>query len=111
MVVELTEEEFSQKVFDLSEKKIVATKPTVVDFYASTCGPCRTFAKVFDQFSENFTDYDFYKVCVDDADDIMMEFKLRSMPTVLKVKDGETVTFPAIHKPEELHAILTDENI
>ena len=106
---ELTEEEFYEKVYDVNTKQIKAEKNTVVDFYSSTCGPCKVFGKLFEQFSENFKDWDFYKVCIDEADDIMLEYRLRSMPSVLRIKDGKQEIFGGVHKAEELQEILSPE--
>lgn len=107
MVVELTEDEFKEKVCDLETNTLKSDEKIVVDFYASTCGPCRVFGKLFEQFSDNYTDWTFYKVCVDDADDIMTFYKLRSMPTVLAIKNGEQHTYPSVHSAEILNTILT----
>lgn len=109
MVQEITEEEFYDKVFDVNSGTLKTESNVVVDMYASTCGPCKTFGKLFEQFSGQFPDWTFYKICIDDADDIMIYYKLRSMPTILKVKDGEQTTFPAVHTAEQLQSILTGE--
>lgn len=109
MVTELTEEEFYEKVFDVNSNTLKANGNVLVDMYASTCGPCKIFGKLFEQFSGQFPDWTFYKLCVDDADDIMIQYKLRSMPTVLRIKNEEQCTFPAVHTAEQLQAILTGE--
>ncbi len=84
MVQKIYEEEFSEKV-------IKSSKPVVVDFFADWCGPCKMLAPVFDTLQSENEDFDFYKVNVDDNQNLATSFGVSSIPCVLIFKDGEVV--------------------
>ena len=63
----------------------------VVDFFADWCGPCRAIAPLYEQLSQTHTDVHFYKVNVDNADDICNELGIESMPTFVFAKNGQIV--------------------
>ena len=67
-------------------------KVAVVDFWAEWCGPCRMIAPVIEELA---TDYDgkvlVGKVDVDSNPEVSMKYGVRSIPTILILKDGEIV--------------------
>lgn len=63
----------------------------VLDFYAGWCGPCRVLGPIFEEFAKNNEDKAIYKVNADDYGDIMREYGVRGLPTVLYLKDGEVI--------------------
>ena len=78
-VVELTKENFEQ---------VITSNPTViVDYWAPWCGPCRGFAPVFEQVSEEHPDVVFAKVNTDDEQEIAAHFQIRSIPTLMVFRD------------------------
>jgi thioredoxin 1 len=83
-VKEINEEEF-YKVTTGSKKKVL------VDCYADWCGPCRMLGPVLEEVSEEKTNYTFYKLNVDDAEEISMKYGIMSIPTVLVFDNGELV--------------------
>lgn len=108
MVIELTEEQFKEKIKDFDTGEVKVPGKVLVDFYSSTCGPCKMFGRLLEQFSGNYTDWTFYKVCVDEADDIMEHYRLRSMPTVLTIQEYTESLKAGAMNAEELSGLLAN---
>ena len=85
-VVTLSSKEFKAQVYDLSQKdmKYLGTKPAIVDFYASWCGPCRAISPILEELAAEYKDkIVIYKVDVDASPDLAQAFGIRSIPAVL----------------------------
>lgn len=68
------------------------TKLVVVDFWAVWCGPCRMLSPILDEVEEEMADkITVVKVNVDDADQIAMQYRIMSIPTLLFFKNGQIV--------------------
>jgi thioredoxin 1 len=65
---------------------------TVVDFWATWCGPCRMIAPILDQLSVEFAGrVKVTKLDVDNNQQTTVKFNVRSIPTLLFFKDGKLV--------------------
>jgi thioredoxin 1 len=82
MVTELMEHDFEEKIHN---------KDFVIDFYAEWCAPCQAMKPMFEKASQEFKKVNFFKVNVDQNQRIASEFGVRSLPTIILVKDGEEV--------------------
>ncbi|QYG91850.1 thioredoxin [Iamia sp. SCSIO 61187] len=64
---------------------------TLVDWWASWCGPCRTFAPVFDAASEKHPDIVFAKVDTEGEQHLASAAQIMSIPTLMAFRDGVLV--------------------
>lgn len=70
-------------------KEAIKEGKVVVDLFATWCGPCKMLSPVLDEISEEITTTKFYKIDVDDNEDIAREYNVMSIPTVLVFENGE----------------------
>ena len=84
MALEVTDANF--------EELVNAGKPMVLDFWAEWCGPCRMVSPIIDELA---TEYEgkvtIGKMDVDNNNDVVAQFGIRNIPTVLFFKDGKLV--------------------
>nr|CAG25528.1 thioredoxin [Suberites ficus] len=71
----------------LSDAK-AAKKWVVIDFTASWCGPCKMIAPKFEEMEKQFTNVAFYKIDVDDNDEVAEAQGISAMPTFKFFYDG-----------------------
>lgn len=65
---------------------------TLVDFWASWCGPCRMFGPIFESVSNQINDVKFVKFEIDESNRrTPATYGIRSIPSVLAFKNGEVV--------------------
>ncbi len=77
---------------NFEEEAIKSDIPVVVDFWASWCGPCRMVAPVMDQLAEEFDGtVKICKVNVDEEASLATKFRVMSIPTIILMKNGESV--------------------
>jgi len=63
----------------------------VVDFWAPWCGPCVSFAPVYEATAEKHTDVVFAKVNVDEERELATKYQIRSIPTLKVFRAGDVV--------------------
>jgi thioredoxin 1 len=69
---------------------IKSSVPTLVDFYATWCGPCRAMNPVLDQLKNDMgNQIRVLKIDVDKNPDVADKFKIRGVPTFMLFKNGE----------------------
>jgi len=85
MAFQFTDDNFQETAIDNSGI-------AVVDFWAEWCGPCRMITPIIEELA---TEYDgkatIGKVNIDHNPNVSMKYQVRSIPTILILKDGEVV--------------------
>ena len=96
VVKEITKSEFTKKVADLEKNKdwkFLGNKPTIIDFYATWCGPCKRLSPIMEQLAKEYNGkVQFYKVDVDKERELAMMFGIQSIPSILFIpKKGKPI--------------------
>lgn len=71
---------------------IKQSKPTLVDFFATWCGPCKMQSPILEQVKSRVGDSaNIIKIDIDRNQGLSVEYNVRSVPTLILFKDGEAV--------------------
>jgi thioredoxin 1 len=81
--LDVTKDNFSQTV-DSSDM-------VIVDFWAPWCGPCKSFAPVYEEISVKHDDIVFAKVNTEEEQELAAHFQIRSIPTLMILKEQVVV--------------------
>lgn len=94
---------------DNFQAEILEAKETVlVDFWASWCGPCKMIGPIIDQIADERTDIKVCKVNVDEEQELAVQFKVMSIPTLLVFKEGKVVNQSLGAKPKAAILAMLD---
>lgn len=76
--------------------------PTLVDFWAEWCGPCKALAPKIDALAGQFAGkVKIVKVNIDDAPNVPARFGVRGIPTLILFKDGKIIDTLVGNQPAE----------
>ena len=84
-VIEIKETEFADKIKNSNNK-------VLIDCYASWCGPCKLLSPILDDVANEVDNCDFYKINIDEANEIVNKYNIMSIPTILIFENNELVT-------------------
>lgn len=71
------------------EEVVKGTKPVLIDFSATWCGPCQMMAPVIDEIASEETDFSTAKIDIDEAPEIAAKYHVMSVPSFLVFVNGE----------------------
>lgn len=91
-VVEIKESEFDEKV---------KNGKVLVDCYAVWCGPCQMLSPIVDELAEEIKTISFYKLNIDESNEIPEKYGIMSIPTLLFFENGTLKKTLVGFKPKE----------
>ena len=96
---------------DQNFKQEIAEGLVLVDFWATWCGPCKMIAPVLEELDAEMSDkVKIVKVDVDENQGTASDYGIMSIPTLLLMKDGETVDKVVGFRPKEALAELVEKH-
>ncbi|MBS5733638.1 MAG: thioredoxin [Clostridiales bacterium] len=86
---------------NFEEEVVNSTKPVLLDFWASWCGPCRMVSPIVDEIAQEHPEIKVGKVNVDEQQELAAAFSVMSIPTLFVLKDGKIVKQATGARPKE----------
>lgn len=102
----LTTEEFKEKIFDYENESdwvFKGDKPTIIDFYADWCQPCKTLTPMLEELDEEYDEIQVFKVNTDEEVELAATFGIQSIPTMLFI--------PLNSQPQMANGLPPKENL
>ena len=96
-IINVTNETFHQEVINSS-------KPVLLDFWASWCGPCRMVGPILDEIAEEREDIKVCKINIDEQPELASRYRIMTIPTLMVLKNGQIMEQSVGAKPK--HQIL-----
>ncbi|MCA8994889.1 MAG: thioredoxin [Planctomycetaceae bacterium] len=104
-LVELTESNFQSEVIESGE-------PVLVDFWAPWCGPCKMLTPTIEALAAEYAGkVKVAKLNTDDAQQVAVNFRIESIPTMIVFKGGEPVDRMMGLQPKERIADMLNKHL
>ncbi len=77
---------------NFEEEVVKSSLPYLVDFWAEWCGPCKNLAPILEEISDELKDkVKIGKINIDDNQELAAKFSIRSIPTMILFKNGDSI--------------------
>lgn len=93
-VIKISKENYKNEVLN-------SDKPVLLDFYADWCGPCRMVGPIVSEIADERNDIKVGKINVDEQSELVAQFGVMSIPTLVVIKDGKIVNKSVGARPKD----------
>ena len=90
------------------EEEIYRSEKAVICFSAEWCIPCKNFSPTYSTYADKYKDISFYKVDIDENNDLINKFDITSVPTFIFLQKGVKIN-QLIGVDENLFSLLIQE--
>lgn len=73
---------------EILQSTINCNECVIIDFNAAWCGPCKTIKPILEEIDAKFDNITVFSVDIEEGDDIVDEFQIQSIPTLVYFKNG-----------------------
>lgn len=94
----------------MKQSTIKSSKPMVVDFFATWCGPCKELAPILDEIEKNHKgEVIFERIDVDQKPELAQEFNIQAIPMLMFITpEGEYQTIVGLEEPAVIEAKIAE---
>lgn len=86
---------------DFKTRVLENSKPVLVDFFATWCGPCKMLGPILEQIAQEHNEFEIFKLDVDECEDLSREYGIMSIPTLMVFKNGQLMKRETGLKPKD----------
>ena len=88
-------------------KKLIAEDFVIVDFYGTTCVPCKLFSKILEDIAAEIPFLNIVKLNTTENPELAAEYQITAVPTVHFYKDGELVaSHVGVMQPQAVKEVI-----
>lgn len=113
--INLTTEKFKTDIFNYEESQEWNYKgelPTIIDFYADWCGPCKMVAPVLEELSDEYAGkINIYKVNTEVEQELSAAFNIRSIPSILFIPKDKQPMMQAGALPKNVLSEIIEKEL
>ncbi len=94
---------------EFEEVVLKSTKPVLVDFFATWCGPCQMLLPVLEKLASEEERFDIIEIDIDNAHELAIKYGVEVVPTMMLFKDGYKIKeMTGFHSEAELKEELAE---